>query len=147
MEPAGIFVGALAELAAGVQIRQHQLDGWHFELRMHVDGNAAPVVPHRNRTVDMDGHFNFRAVTGEMFIDRVIENFENHVMQAALIRVPNIHSGAFANGLEALQFVDLRGIIFLSVTDAGRVGLTFPIVRIFVVRKRQSSCWHIQRKR
>jgi len=82
-----------------------------------------------------------------MFIDRVIENFENHVMQAALIRVADVHSGAFANGLEAFQFVDLRGIIFLSVTDAGGVGLTFPIVRIFVVRKRQSSCWHIQRKR
>src|SRR5438045_9151679 len=67
----------------------------------------------------MHSYFNFRAVTGEMFIDRVIENFENHVMQAALIRVADVHSGTFANGLEAFQFVDLRGIIFLAGGDAG----------------------------
>ena len=44
VKTAGVFVRALPELPARVQIRQDQLDRRHLELRMHVDGNAAAVV-------------------------------------------------------------------------------------------------------
>ncbi len=54
VQTAGIFVSALPEFSARVQIRQHQLDGRHVELRMHVDRNAAAIVANRDRAVDMD---------------------------------------------------------------------------------------------
>ena len=63
VQTAGIFVGALAEFSAGVQIRQHQLDRRHLELRMHVDRNAAAVVADRNGAIDMDGDFDLVAIT------------------------------------------------------------------------------------
>ena len=77
VQAAGIFVSALAEFAAGVQIRQHQLDGRHLEFRMHIDRNAAAVVANRNGTIDVDRHFDLGAIAGEMFVDRVVEHFEN----------------------------------------------------------------------
>ena len=77
VQAAGIFVGALAEFSARVQIGQDQLDRRHLQFRMNVDRNAAAVVAHGDRTIDMDGHFDFVAIAGQMFVDRVIENFEN----------------------------------------------------------------------
>ncbi len=119
VQTAGIFVSALPEFPAGVQIRQDQLDGRHLEFRMHVDRNAAAVVPHRNRAVHMDGHLDFGAVAREMFVDRVVENFENHVVQTALIRVADVHSGPLSDGLQPLEFIDLGGVVFLAGGDAG----------------------------
>ena len=48
VEAAGVLVGALAELAAGVEVGEHELDGGDAELRMHVDRNAAAVVGDRD---------------------------------------------------------------------------------------------------
>ena len=119
VQTAGVFVSALPEFSAGMQIRQDQLDGRHLEFRMHVDRNAAAVVTNGNRAIHMDGHFDLGAVTGEMFVDRVVENFENHVMQTALIRVADIHSGTLSDSLQSLEFVDLSGVVFLAGGDAG----------------------------
>ena len=69
MQAAGIFVGALAELAARVQIGQHQLHRRHFPFRMNIDGNAAAVIANGDGTIDVHGHVNFVAKPGEMLID------------------------------------------------------------------------------
>ena len=55
VQPSGKFVGALAELSARVQIRQHQLDRRHLELGMDIHRNASPVVLDRARSIDMQG--------------------------------------------------------------------------------------------
>ena len=44
VQTAGVFVGALTELAAGMEIGQHQLNGGHVELGMHVHRNTAAIV-------------------------------------------------------------------------------------------------------
>ena len=44
VEAAGVLVGPLSELAAGVEVGEHELDGGDAELRVHVDRNAAAVV-------------------------------------------------------------------------------------------------------
>jgi hypothetical protein len=54
VETTGEFVGALAELAAGVEVRQDELDGGHVEFRMHVHRDAAPVVLDRDGAVGVD---------------------------------------------------------------------------------------------
>jgi hypothetical protein len=51
-------------------------------------------------------------VTGEVFVDRVVEHLENGVVQAALGGgVSDVHPGAFADRFEAFEFVDLRGVV------------------------------------
>ena len=54
VQAAGILVGALSKLSAGVQICQNQLNRRHFPFWMNIDGNAAAIVPHRNRAIDMN---------------------------------------------------------------------------------------------
>jgi hypothetical protein len=147
VKTAGVFVGALSELTARVQIRQHQFHCGHFEFRMHVDRNAAAVVADGNRAVHVHGHFDFCAITGEMFIDRVVENFENHVVQSALVRIADIHSGALPHRLQTFQFIDLSRVVFLTLADASGVGLAFTIVRVFVFYDGQNSGWHMIAKR
>jgi hypothetical protein len=48
VQTAGDLVAAAAELAAGVQLGEHELDGAHALGRVDVGGDAAPVVldPH-----------------------------------------------------------------------------------------------------
>ena len=130
MQTAGIFVSALAEFPAGMQISKHQLDGGHPPLRLavviersnfFVYRNAAAVVADGNRAVDVHGDFDLVARSGEVFVDRIVENFKNHVMQATLIRVADVHPRALANGLEAFQFVDLRSVVFLCRSDSGHL--------------------------
>ena len=51
-------------------------------------------------------------MTGEMLIDRVVEHFENSVMETAFRGgIADIHPGAFADGFEAFEFVNLTGIV------------------------------------
>ena len=120
VQAAGIFVGALAEFSAGVQICQDQFDRRHLPFRMNIDRNAAAVVAHGNGTIDVNGDFNLVAKAGEMFVDRVVENFENHVMQPALIGVADVHAGPLPNRFKAFEFIDLSGIVLLGGGDAGR---------------------------
>src|SRR5579862_3503068 len=106
VEAAAVFVGALAELAAGVEIRQDKLDGGHLPFRMHVHGDAAPVVPHGDGAVDMDGHVDLGAEPGEVFVDGVVQHLEYAVVEPAFVRVADIHSGPFPDRFQPLQFVD-----------------------------------------
>ena len=119
VEAAGIFVGALAELAAGVEIGEHEFDGGHAEFRVHVHRDAAAVVGDGNRAIDVDGDLDAGAIAGEVFVDRVVQNLENAVVETALVGVADIHAGALADGLETFEFVDLCGIVLLLGGDLG----------------------------
>jgi hypothetical protein len=55
-----------------------------------------------------------------MFVDRIVQNLKNQMVQASLIRIANEHSRPFSDRLEAFQFVDLRGVVLLCCTDSSR---------------------------
>jgi hypothetical protein len=51
---------------------------------------------------------NFSAITGEGFVDTVIDHFEYHVMQSGtVVGVTDIHPGPFADRVQALQHFNL----------------------------------------
>ncbi len=62
----------------------------------------------------MDGDIDFRAVAGEVFVDRVVQNLENAVVQATFVCGPDIHAGALADAGEAFEFVDFGGVVFFA---------------------------------
>jgi hypothetical protein len=50
----------------------------------------------------MDRDSDFLAMAGQSFIDRVVDDFEYHVVKAgAVVGVPDVHSGAFAHRFKA----------------------------------------------
>ena len=99
MQAAGIFVGALAEFSARVQIRQHQFDGGHFPLRVHVHRNASSVVFDRNAIIYMNRNINVFGVARQCFVNRVINDFVNTVVKTSNSGIANIHTGPLTNGL------------------------------------------------
>ena len=109
VESARDLVVVLVELAAGVQDRHHQLGGGLALDRVDAGRDAAAVVAHGDRAVDVDRDLDLGAVAGERLVDRVVDDLEHQVVQAAaVIGVADVHAGAFAHALEALQHADGR---------------------------------------
>ena len=60
-----------------------------------------------------DLHGNLVAVAGQGLVDGVVHDLVHQVVQAALRRGADIHAGALADGLQALQHLDLRAAVLV----------------------------------
>ena len=101
MQAAGIFVSALPKLSAGMQVCQHQLDCRHLPFGVNVGRDSTTIVTHRNGSIDMNGHFDLSAKSGKVFVDGIIDNFVNQVMQPSLIGIADEHPWPFPDRFEA----------------------------------------------
>ena len=101
------LVGRVVELTAGVQHGHDDFGRRATLLRMDIHRYSTAVVGHRDRLVGVDGDGDLRAVTGQCFVDGVVDDLENHVVQTgAVIGVADVHSGPFADRVETLQDFD-----------------------------------------
>jgi hypothetical protein len=48
---------------------------------VHVGRNAAAVIDDRDRIIDMDRDLDRVAITGESFVDRIVDDFVNEVVK------------------------------------------------------------------
>src|SRR5207253_1347258 len=87
---------------------------------MNIYRNSTAIVTHRQRSIDMDGHFYFCTKPSEMFIDRIVQYLENQMVQTALIRIADEHSRPLPDRFETFQFVDLRGVVLLCRANSSR---------------------------
>ena len=109
VEAAGDLVAATAELAAGVKDGHDGLEGGDAGGGVLADGDAAAVVRAADGAVLMDGYDDLVAVTGHCFVDGVVDDFVDKVVQAALVRTTDVHAGPAADGLEAFEDLDIGG--------------------------------------
>ena len=109
--PGGLVAAAAAELAAGVEHGHDDLQGRDAHLLVDVDRDAATVILNADRVIRVDGDGNLVAVAGEGFVDGVVDDFPEHLVQAALAVVADVHAGPLADGLEAFEDLDLVGIV------------------------------------
>ena len=112
MQAAGHLVAAAAELAARVQHRQADLDRRTAHFRVDADGEAAPVVADGDRAVLVQRHVDALAVARQRLIHGVIHNFVHQMVQSAAVRRADVHAGALANRLQALQHLNLLLAVF-----------------------------------
>src|SRR5262249_32531165 len=55
---------------------------------------------------------HFRAEAGERLVDGIVDDLENHVMQAgAVVGVADVHPGPLAHRFEPLQHLDAAGVV------------------------------------
>ena len=122
VQASGNFIGRRVELAAGMQLSEHHLCGGNlFAVNVHhVDGNTAAVVDHGNRVVEMNGYFNGVAIAGERFVDRVVDNFVNQMVQANLAGRTDVHRGTFAHGFHPAEDFDRVGVVVSVAPVYGR---------------------------
>jgi len=86
-----------------------------------------------------------RGMAGQGFVNRVVDHFIDHMMQArAIIRVTNIHAGALAHGIKAFEnfnrvspIIGNRfGALFIGLFIVGHLRLHFQNRAVFNIIKR-----------
>ena len=111
VQAAGDLVGALVELAAGVQLGEHDLGGRQLLGGVDVNGNAAAVVDHGDAVVDVDGDLDAVALAGERLVDGVVDDLIDEMMETPLGGVSDVHAGALPDGFQPLENLDLVGFV------------------------------------
>ena len=72
-------------------------------LRMNIHRNSATVVADSDRFIRMDGDDNPVAKPGQGLVDGVVDNLENHVVQAGtVIGITDVHTRPLTDGVETL---------------------------------------------
>ncbi len=119
VQTAGHLVGVIVELTAGVQHGHDDLGCRNAFFFMHIDRNTTAVVTDADRFVRVNDDGDVIAMSGQGFVDRVVDHLEYHVVQAAaVIGVANVHAGTFAYGIQPFQHFDAGGVVRLIFAHA-----------------------------
>ena len=106
-----LVAAALAELAAGVQHGEDDFDG-RLALLLHVrDRDAAAVVGDGDGVVGVDRDRHLAAEAGEGLVDGVVHDLVDEVVQAHHAGRADVHAGALADGLQALEDGDVLRVV------------------------------------
>ena len=113
VQAAGHLVALAAELAAGVQHRQAHLHRRAVHLGMDAHREAAAIVLHRHRAVQVQRDLDVVAVARQRFVDGVVHDLIHQVVQAPLVRGADVHARAAAHGLQPLKHLYLALVIVI----------------------------------
>ena len=114
VEAAGDLVAVAAELAAGVELGEHDLGRGHAldaSGRHGVDRDAAAVVDDLAAAVGQQGDVDAGGVAGHGLVDGVVDDLVDEVVEAADAGGADVHAGPLADGLEALEDRDRAGAV------------------------------------
>jgi hypothetical protein len=112
VEAAGDLVAAaVPELATCVKDRQHDLRRGSALFLHDPHRDAAAVVLDRAAVVRVENYTNRIAMAGEGLVDRVVNDLVNQMVKAARAGRADVHAGALANRLQALEDGDVLGAI------------------------------------
>ena len=113
VQAAGDLVASAAELAAGVQHREDDLQRALAGLLLDIHGNAAAVVGDADDVPRLDNDLDMRAVAGQRLVDGVVHDLIHQMVQSRGRGGADIHARPLAHRLQALEDLDLRGVVFL----------------------------------
>ncbi len=114
VQTAGNFIAAAAEFSSRVQNCENHSHGRDTDLMVDADRDSAPVIGNADDVARKNLDVNFVAVSGHRFVDCIVNNLINEVVQAARPCRANIHSGAFAHGFQPFQNLYLTFIVIVS---------------------------------
>ena len=97
-------------------------------VHLHAGGDAAAVVGDGNRVVGVDGDDDVVAVAGQRFVDGVVDDFVDAMVETRFVRITDVHTGSLAHGLEALEALDVGSTVAFV---AGVLAAIRVFLRIF----------------
>src|SRR5690606_30514793 len=106
-----LVAAAFAKLASGVKGRHHRLHGRPPRFGMDADRDTPTVVAHTDAAVFEDRHGNGIPVAILEFIDAVVDDFEDKMMQTPFIGAADVHAWTASYGVEAFEHLDMLGLI------------------------------------
>jgi hypothetical protein len=107
VQAAGDLVPLAAELAAGVELGQHDGQGRQTLLGHDVDGDARAPVAHGHGVVGVDGDLDPVVATRESLVDRVVHSLVDEVVEPARARRADVHARPQPDRLEPLEDGDV----------------------------------------
>jgi hypothetical protein len=112
VQPARDLVAVAAELSAGMELREDDLQSRPPLVGHDVDRNAGPVVANGDRVVRMECDFDALVAAGESLVDRVVDDFVDEMVEASRARRADVHARPKPDRFEALQ----NGDVFCCIT-------------------------------
>ena len=106
MQSAGHLVAGTAELSAGVQHRERDLDSrhpLHLRVGMGIDRDATAVVGDPTAAVREQHDVDLRAVARHGLVDGVVDNLIDAMVQASRAGGADVHARALADRLQAFE--------------------------------------------
>src|SRR5699024_29202 len=110
VQTAGDLVAAAPELPARVQLGEHELDGGDALGLVDVGRDATPVVLDPHPAVVHEGDVDGVGVARHRLVHGVVDDLPHEVVQTALAGGADVHAGALADRLEALEHGDRTGV-------------------------------------
>ena len=113
VQTAGYFIAGAAELTAGVEYGEHHRYSRQAGLFVNAGGNTTAVIPHANHITGQNLRLNVGADPGQCLVNGVVHNLIHQVVQTSGAGGADIHTRALADGLQALQHLNIFcGIFF-----------------------------------
>src|SRR4029078_12429732 len=107
----GHLVALAAELAAGMQLGQHHLDGGEADGVHDGNGGATAAVDDRASAVWLQGYDDVIAVALQRLVDAVVDHLVDEMVEVAKAGRTDVHAGPAANRLAPLKTRDVFGVI------------------------------------
>ncbi len=83
---------------------------------MHIHGDPAAVISDGNTVVAVNNNIDLFGMASERFVDGIIHDFIDQVVQTAHADVADIHRGAFTDRLHPLKDLDAFGaVVFIAL--------------------------------
>src|SRR6185437_2451899 len=101
--------------------RKDDLNRRHAFGGMDANRNPAPIVDDGYAVIVVDLDEDAVAITGQSFIDRVIDDFINQMMQPARIGRSDVHPRTRADVLDIVEHADLTFIVIARGTALGGI--------------------------
>ena len=103
VQTTGGVVGAGTELAARVQLGEHDLDPGEAGARLLVDRDAPAVVGDRDAAVAVQRDQDLTTESAQRLVDGIVDDLPQAVHETAGVGRPDVHRRALADGLQTLQ--------------------------------------------
>src|SRR5579875_133454 len=113
MQPARVEVYlAVTEFGSRVQRRQDQFQGWPLVSGVQIDGDTTAIVADRDSiAVFVQRHRDGIGEAVQIFIDSIIDDLPNEMMQSLGIDAADVHRRPFAYGFQTFENTYVFGCV------------------------------------
>ncbi len=149
MQTAGRLIGSLFEFATELQDCHHAFERRDFasqffrQLFVHFDRNPSPVIFDRHRSIGVDRHFDVLGIASHRFVDRIVNDFIDKVMQAPRRNIPDIHGRALPDMFHVRKMLQVFGRIVAIAFGSFelRVVLLLRLINRFIFTHGCTNCF------
>ena len=121
VQAAGGFIDLGVEFAARMQRRHDDFERrLVLEFRVRIDRDAAAIVGDGQEAVGGELDVDEGGMAGHRLVHRIVDHLGKQMVQRLLVGAADIHAGPAAHRLQALQHLDVAGVVaFAAILDGG----------------------------